>query len=90
MITNTHAIAVEGKQVTLGIPEAGQKDLSANIPLRRPGTVEEAAGTFSIFLLNLVLMLASLQALFFCWHLPMQITLLATAWKLQEEWEFKY
>jgi len=53
-------IQVEGKQVKLGIPEAGQKDMTASIPLRRAGDVEEAAGS--------ILLLASPHANYITGH----------------------
>lgn len=54
-------IQVEGKQIKLGIPEgAGQKELSAPIPLKRPGNVDEAAGS--------ILMLASPYASYITGH----------------------
>jgi len=53
-------IQVDGKQVKLGIPEAGQKDMTANIPLRRAGDVEEAAGA--------ILLMASPHASYITGH----------------------
>jgi len=53
-------IQVEGKQVKLGIPESGQKDLAAGIPLRRAGDVDEAAGA--------ILLLASPHASYITGH----------------------
>jgi 3-oxoacyl-[acyl-carrier protein] reductase len=48
-LTETSTIDIEGRMIAVGVPAKAMEQVIASCPLRRPGTVEEAAGAVLFF-----------------------------------------